>query len=221
MHAVDVFVFHDDAQYIKAGWVNRNRILLNSEPSWLTLPVNKGATSLPIDQRYYALDDNAVVAIKNRLRGCYAQAPEYDAIYPLLCGLLDYTDSNVASFNANLLIAIARKLGIGCNFASSSAMHVPMGLKGQDKVIDMCRRIGATRYINPIGGLALYNGEAFSDTGIELRFLQANPTGYAQFGSTYQPFLSIIDVLMFNPIERVRTMLDDYRLVVPGMVSFR
>jgi len=217
MQAVDVFVFHDDAQYIKAGWVNRNRVLLNNGPSWVTLPVRKGASSLPIDQRHYALDSDVVVSIKNKLQGCYASAPEYDEIRPLLYELLDYADSNVASFNSNLLTALARKLGIGCTFLSSSAMHISKDLRGEDKVIHMCRRVGATRYINPIGGLGLYDGASFSDAGIELRFLKANPTGYAQFGSAHQQFLSIIDVLMFNPVEQARAMLDDYQLIAPDM----
>ena len=219
MQAADVFVFHDDAQYIKAGWINRNRILLNDEPSWLTLPVRKGASSLPINQRHYLLDTDTIDAIKKRLEACYSQAPEYDEIYRFIFGLLDHAESNVAAFNFNLLTELARKLGISCTFVASSTMHKPGGLKGQDKVIDMCRRIGATQYINPIGGLALYDGAVFLDMGIQLRFLQANSSGYTQFGSGQLPFLSIIDVLMFNSIERVQTMLDDYRLLVPDTAA--
>jgi hypothetical protein len=140
MKAVDVFVFHDDVQYIKAGWVNRNRILLNGEASWLTLPVRKGASSLAINQRHYVLDADAVDSIEKRLRGCYSKAPEYTEAYPFLSELLAYPNSNVAAFNSSLLTALARKLGILCTFARASDFDVPVGSKGQDKVIELCRR---------------------------------------------------------------------------------
>jgi WbqC-like protein family len=213
MRAVDIFVFHDDVQYIKAGWVNRNRILLNGEASWLTLPVRKDASSLAINQRHYTLDADTVDSTQQRLRGCYSKAPEYAETFPFLCELLAYPNSNVAAFNSSLLIALARKLGIRCEFTSASEIDVPVDSKSQDKVIELCRRIGADRYINPIGGLALYDGAAFAGAGIDLSFLQAKPTHYAQFGATHLPFLSIIDVLMFNPTAQVQTMLGDFQLV--------
>lgn len=219
MNAVDIFILYDDAQYMKGGWINRNRILVNRAPAWLTLPVRSASLKLPINQRHYLLAPDVTDAIKMRLQTCYLKAPAYDAVYPFLCDLFDYADSNVAAFNANLLIALARKLGVTCRFLSSSSMDNCTDLKGQAKVIDLCRRIGADHYINPIGGLKLYDDAAFSEEGIQLHFLQANPSHYAQFGAEPLPFLSIIDVLMFNSIEQTRTMLDDYRLVTPEKVS--
>jgi hypothetical protein len=221
MNAVDVFVFYDDAQYMKGGWINRNRILVNGEPAWLTLPIRSASIKLSISQRHYLFASDAADTIKRRLRTCYEKAPAFDAIYPFLCELLDYEDSNIAAFNSNLLTALAGKLGIACTFLSSSSINKRTDIKGQDRVIDICRRIGADRYINPIGGVMLYDNAAFSEEGIQLRFLQTNPSVYPQFGAAPQPFLSIIDVLMFNSIERTRTMLDDYHLVMPEKVSPR
>ncbi len=53
MASADIFVFHDDVQYIKGGWVNRNRILSSGEPCWVTLPVAARAHRLNINQRGY------------------------------------------------------------------------------------------------------------------------------------------------------------------------
>ena len=44
MTSADIFVVHDDVQYIKGGCVNRNRILSSDEPRWGTLPVGQGRT---------------------------------------------------------------------------------------------------------------------------------------------------------------------------------
>ena len=187
MRAVDVFIFHDDVQYIKAGWVNRNRILLNGEASWLTLPVCKGASSLAINQRHYLRDDKASDSIGKRLQGCYAKAPEYAEVHQFISDLLAFPDSNVAAFNASSLVAVARRLGICCEFTSASHIDVPRHSKGQDKVIELCRRLGVDRYINPIGGLALYDSAAFAEAGVDLSFLQANPTSYRQFAAPHLP----------------------------------
>jgi hypothetical protein len=67
----------------------------------------------------------------------------------------------------------------------------------------------------------LYDGVAFANAGIDLSFLQANPTHYAQFGAAHLPFLSIIDVLMFNSTAQVQTMLGDSRLVKQTPASIR
>jgi WbqC-like protein family len=63
----DIFVFHDDVQYIKGGWVNRNRILRDGQPRWLTLPVRKGASRLTIQQRQYQLDEPVTARVLRRV----------------------------------------------------------------------------------------------------------------------------------------------------------
>lgn len=212
MHAVDTFVLYDDAQYMKGGWINRNRILKNGQARWLTLPIRRADVTLPINQRNFLLHAG-VDAIKHNLHIAYAAAPTFTETFPFICELLDCADDNVATFNRNLLVALAAKLHIACRFVLSSSIEKEINLKGQDRVIDICHQIGAERYINPMGGTKLYDSSAFYEAGLELQFLQSNPTSYPQFDKPPQSFLSIIDVLMFNTIERVRKMLDDYRVV--------
>ena len=71
----------------------------------------------------------------------------------------------------------------------------------------LCEAVGATRYVNPIGGLELYSKGAFAARGIELLFLRSHPLEYAQYGADFVPQLSILDVLMFNPLPRVREIV--------------
>ena len=213
MNAVDVFVFYDDAQYMKGGWINRNRILVNSEPAWLTLPTRKASVKAPINQRQYVLEGRGIEVIKQRLNASYAKAPAYDEVSPPICELFHGGDSNVASFNTRSLKAVAQRLGISCKFMTSSEIDKPADLRGEARVLDICRRIGATMYINPIGGIALYDAAAFAESGIDLRFLRSEPTSYTQFGHPHVPFLSIIDVLMFNPTAVANDMLGHYQLI--------
>ena len=83
----------------------------------------------------------------------------------------------------------------------------------QDKIIEICKKVGATHYINAIGGMALYDKTAFSDQNIILQFIQSHPIVYTQFKNAFVPHLSVIDVMMFNAPEKVRQLLDQYELI--------
>jgi hypothetical protein len=219
MKAVDVFVFYDDVQYMKGGWINRNRILADGEPAWLTLPVRRASVTLPINQRHYLLDGEEISTIKQRLRTSYEKAPFYAQTFPLLSELLDFDDSNVAFFNMHLLIALAGELDINCRFVKSSELDKTPHLKGQEKVLDVCRRLGVTQYVNSIGGFDLYDPQAFAEAGMELSFLHARATDYAQAGQAHVPFLSIIDVLMFKSFEGTKPLLREYDAIAPGIAE--
>lgn len=216
--ASDVFVLHDDVQYIKGGWVNRNRILLNSASRMITFPVQKDDYDLPINARNYVDDKQARKDIINLIKQAYAKAPCYREVFPMLEELLLFADNNVARFNENLIRRIADYMGLGCRIITSSGMEKNNSLSGEQRVLEICKRLGATDYANPIGGIELYHQETFQQCGITLQFLEAQNERYEQFGDTWVPFLSIIDVLMFNTVEKVRQLLTKYRLLAPPAV---
>ena len=211
--ASDVFVLHDDVQYIKGGWVNRNRILLNGESRMITFPVQKGNYDLPINARNYVEEKQATRDIINLIKQAYAKAPSYQQVFPVVEELLLFEDKNVARFNENLIRCIADYMGLNCKIITSSSMEKDASLAGEPRVLDMCKRLGATDYTNPIGGTDLYHQETFQQCGITLRFLEAMNERYEQRGDTWVPFLSVIDVLMFNPVEEISQLLTKYRLL--------
>lgn len=211
----DIFVFHDDVQYIKAGWVNRNRIMANGEARWLTLPVRHGDHALAINQRSYKLSPATAGGLLRRVGAAYHGAPRRDAVLPLVREILNFDNANVAAFNINLVMRLAAELGIETRMVVSSAMEKGDRLAGQQRVIDICRRLGATRYVNPIGGMGLYARQAFARHGIELRFFKsAVPTRLPS--SQPAPLgLSIIDTLMFNDGDSIMRMLPLCELLAP------
>lgn len=212
MSAVDTFVVFDDVQYIDRGWVNRNRIRENGAAAWWTLPVRKGSHLQPINHRHYLLEEAPRLA--RRLEAAYAKHPHAPAVLPLVRQVLAFGDSNVATFNANLLETVARELGIGCRIRMSSAIEKPDELTGSEKVIDLCRRIGADAYINPIGGMDLYDPARFRAEGIGLSFLRtrSSPAMLAD-GPVH---LSIIDGLMGAGFSAAAEMLPEYDLESAG-----
>ena len=211
MQAADIFVFHDDVQYIKGGWINRNRILKDNHVEWLTMPVRNASNYLPIDQRCFANEPATVDKMKRRLAAAYAKAQAFDRIASMIFELLDFPDANVASFNCTSLVALAKKLGITCKFIRSSELDEPELAKGQAKVLALCRRFGANRYINPIGGVELYDAHAFAAAGISLSFMRTTAT--PTITASGPEHLSVIDGLMQNGFGGYARQLADFELL--------
>ena len=213
--ASDIFVLHDDVQYIKGGWVNRNRILLNGKSRLITLPVQKDAHDLPINARNFVKDKHGRKDIINIIRQAYSKAPCYQNVFPVVEELLMFENSNVAKYNENLIRRIADYIGLNCRIITSSNIEKDNSLAGEERVLDICMRLGAKVYTNPIGGVELYHQKPFVKSGIKLRFLEAVNVRYAQGTNNWVPFLSIIDVLMFNQVEEVQQLLTKFRLLEP------
>ena len=212
----DSFVLYDDVQYIKNGWVNRNKILINGEPRWFTFPVRREAHDLPINQRSFAERRQHQQKLQRMLESAYRRAPFFDAIMPLVKDCLEYPDDNIANFNIHALCRVSSHLGLKTKFIRSSDLDLDINLKGQDRVLSVCNRLGATTYANPLGGTDLYDEDIFTGREIALRFLLPNITSYRQFSANHVRNLSIIDVLMFNDAEKIASLLEEYRLLPLG-----
>jgi len=215
INTVDRFVIHDDVQWIKGGWINRNRILVQGEAQYITLPVKKDSDQLNINRRMLTAD-SAVQKQKTlrKLEGTYRKAPHFAAVMELVCDCFSFQDENVCAFVAHSLQRCCDYLGIQTPFVFSSTLNKRNDLQAQDRVLDINRTIGATHYINPIGGTELYRKDRFTDHGLCLNFLQPRPVEYRQFaGHAFVPFLSIIDVMMFNTVEEAGGLLQEFDLV--------
>lgn len=215
--ASDVFVLHDDVQYIKGGWVNRNRILLNGESRMITLPVQKDAYGLSINARSYVQDNQAYKDIINLIKQAYSKAPYFQQVLLLLNEILMFEDRNVAHFNENLIRRIADYLGIKSKIINSSGMEKNNRLAGEPRVLEICKRLGATDYTNPQGGQSLYDTATFRDAGIDLRFLFMRPTPYPQRAAGFVTYLSIIDVLMELEPTAIQRYLAEFDLVAAAI----
>jgi hypothetical protein len=168
----DIFVAYDDVQYMKGGWINRNNILVNCSPSLLSLPVISASYTLQIKERSYQLDESSIEKVLRKIESAYRKAPNFDATFELISGIMAYKEQNVAAFNINSLRRIAEFLNITTSIISSSDLRFDFALKGPERVIDICKVLHATRYVNPIGGVSLYRASDFRACGIGLYFLK-------------------------------------------------
>lgn len=201
--AVDVFIIYDNIKYTKKGWINRNRMLVNGHDAVFSLPLKKDSDSLDIIQRSLAayFDRDRLL---NQFKGAYSKAPCFADTFPLLARVIRHQDENLFRYIRHSLIETCSHLGLETEIEVSSGIDIDHGLKGQDKVLALCHALGATSYVNAIGGTELYSREAFAERGIELKFIKSQPHVYEQFGQSFMPWLSIVDVLMFNSLGDVR-----------------
>lgn len=203
LNAVDSFVVYDHIKYTKKGWINRNRFLLNGSDATFSLPLKKGADALDVTERKLAADFDRVKLL-NQFKGAYQRAPHFEATFAILEAIVQHKDHNLFRYIHHSLTTMCSYLGIDTKIVVSSTLGFDNALKAQDKVLAICDDLGATRYINSIGGTDLYNQEDFTKRGVELKFLKSRPIIYPQFGNQFAPWLSIVDVLMFNPVADVR-----------------
>lgn len=213
IRAVDVFVALDDVQWINRGWINRNRYLIQGRPLYFTLPVEKGASSMNINQRVFAPDiEYHKQHILRQIGYGYGKAPHFDEVFPLVSRCFSCKENNVSAFIVNSLRECCTYLNIATPIVLSSELDKRNELKAQERMLDINRVMGSHHYINPIGGIGLYDKARFEEMGVRFNFIRTREVTYPQFKNDFLPSLSVIDVMMFNSVEEISRMLEEFNL---------
>jgi hypothetical protein len=205
--AVDKFVFYDDVNFIKNGWINRNRVLQGDNVRYLTVPLSGASPSLKINEVRVEPRERWLRKLLESVRHAYGKAPHYPQVSALIGRILAEPLASVSLLASHTVMEICGYLEIDTEFVPSSTKYDNAQLKGTDRVIDICTREQASTYVNLPGGRALYDRATFTARGVELAFIEPNLCAYAQFDGAFHPALSILDVLMFNSKNSVRDML--------------
>ena len=209
LHAVDRFVFLDDVQFIRRGWINRNRILLGGEAAAISVPVQHGDRSARIRDVSIAPGDWRRKRIE-MLRHAYARAPHFDEIFPVVAQVIESPTESIVDLARSSVVRIAELLSLPTALVASSTGYGNEALRGQERIIDIAAREGASVYVNLPGGRDLYRGEGFERAGIALRFLRPEDRPYPQSAAEFVPRLSIIDLLMSVGVPAAREWLESY-----------
>jgi len=210
MKAVDQYVIYDGAQFVKRGWINRNNILLEGRRHLVTIPLAGASQNKQINQLEFKEE---FTKFQRTLAHAYARAPHKETVLKIVADICAYPNKRVHCFIRHSFEVITDYLGIGTEFIYSSEVQTNASLRSQDKILTLCAELGATTYVNAIGGQTLYSKEAFRERGIELYFLKSELVPYQQLGQEFVPWLSIIDVLMFNSVKVTNRLLNRYELI--------
>lgn len=209
----DVFVIYDDVNFIKKGWINRNNILVNNTPYLFSMPLQNVSQNKLINEIFITDLDKWKTDLLKTISSSYKKAPFYQDVYPLIEKIISFDELNLALYIQNSLQNLCAYLNLNTKLIMSSEIVKNNDLRGENKIIDICLQLGATQYINAIGGIELYTQENFQVKNIDLKFIKSENILYQQFKNEFKPWLSIIDVIMFNSVEDTKMLLNKFELI--------
>lgn len=194
--SVDKFIFLDDIQYTRRDWRNRNQLKTKNGLVWISVPVKYGARGTQaIDQTqvdYSGVEDWRVRHL-NLLQQHYANAPHYAAARSLLEAAFAFQDRTISELNIRLVRSVCDYLGIRTELAESRALHAE-GAK-TDRLIDILRKVGATRYLSGASADAYLDKPAFAANGIALEYKSYDYPAYPQLWGEFAGAVSILDLI--------------------------
>jgi hypothetical protein len=207
----DLFVFLDDTQFPKQGYVNRVQIQDNGRPSWLTIPA-RPSLGTPIYETHAAQEGWSQRHL-SRLRNTYRKAPAFREVWPgveNLYGALD-PDATLASTNSQLVVEMSGLLGLTCRFAFASAHPNSAGLAGGGRLVDIVTQAAGTGYLSGRGGAKYQDPSAFEAAGLDLVYTTFQSRPYPQASEEFAPGLSVLDAVFNLGFEATAThlLLDD------------
>jgi hypothetical protein len=218
LNAADRFVIYDDVNFIKQGWINRNRILINGAPRYITVPLDGASPNKRIcDIAVQGAQRWRSKTIKS-IECAYGKSAFYSAVFPEIERQIRHESVNLAEFLAAHLTSMAEFLGIETEIIPSSRVYSNSDLSSQERIIDICRREGASAYINLPGGRELYDAESFGAANVNLEFLSSRISPYRQRTANFVPNLSVIDALMETGTDGVAERLCEFDLAVAGAI---
>jgi len=188
----DVFVYLDTVPMESSGFENRNKIKTAQGWQWLTVPVKR---------EEYQKKPIAKVEIDNTtnwkrkhwrtLQNNYGNARHF---MPPFAGFYRLDFQYLSELNLTMLYALCGWLGIDKKIELAS-QHDFVGHKS-DLVLDMCKKLGATKYIFGAKGRDYAKVEDFEREGIELEFQDYHHPVYPQLHGEFLPNMSVVDLLM-------------------------
>ena len=191
----DLFVYLDSVQYEKNSFINRNRIKTSQGSHWLTIPVaTKGHFSSTL--AHTLIDSNAAWRRKHvkALEHAYSKAPAYGQFMPFVSQLISSEELNLSDYLYHHLISWCCLLGIGTPIIRASTLSLS-GSKS-DLILDLCRQLGASRYLSGVHGRSYLSADDFTASGIEIDYQDYAPPVYAQLWGDFLPGLSMVDLCM-------------------------
>ena len=193
IHDADVFIFHDDLQYTKNDWRNRNRLKTPRGPQWLTIPVGTSEHRL-INEVFLPADHTWRTKHWRVIEQNYRDTPYFNLYAPfcreVYLGKMRWR--TLAELNQFLLSTIAREfLGIRTEFVDSARFRVMA--KKQDRVIALLKAVGATTYISGPAAKAYLDPAKLSAEGIEL--VWKDYSGYPEYPQPFPPFEPAVFIL--------------------------
>jgi len=236
INSVDKFIVYDLLQFTSKSWMSRNRYMVkNGEPAFFNLSMQKKSMSMEIADIEL---NHSLIWRKKLLKEFshnYKNAPFFDEVFPIIESVLFADVKMLTDINILSILGICKYLEISTEIVKSGDVHRQLENSMKEnkgnlarvfqhinltehiekliRIIEICKIENAETYINPIGGLLLYDKSEFKQNNIDLKFIQTRNISYQQFSNDFFPHLSIIDVLMHCGKEGTQKLIQEYDFV--------
>lgn len=210
----DYFVFFDTPQYIRKGWINRNRILsTNGDVTYFTVPIQKADRNTPINKSVISYNYDWKVKILGQLN-IYKKAPNYDKVINLVNDVFNTDTMLISDLAIKSIVKTCEYLDINIKYDIFSKMNLvlPEVKEPDEWALYITKELGYDTYINPPGGMSFFNREKYQINDVDLQFLVQEIIPYRQNREVFIPALSMIDVMMFCSCNEINEMLCKYKI---------
>ncbi len=214
--SADHFVFFDTPQYIRRGWMNRNRIIHPKDgANYITIPIEKAPRETPINKIKISYSSDWVQKIFGQLEVYKKRATHYKEVVSLLQDILKekYTHLSLLNIESTLQICKYLEMDVDHSVFSKLEVNVETAKSADEWGLNTTKALGYTTYINPPGGMGLYESDKYNKAGIKLEYIKNRLSPYNQHNQPFIPGLSIIDAMMFCSVNEVKSLIDDYEIL--------
>lgn len=201
LSAVDVFVSYDDVNFIKGGWINRNKICVQGKEMLFQIPLKKQSPFKKINEIKIDWDSRSMRKLTKTLQSTYSKSKYKNEVLGILEDMFKKKPDLISELALDSIRSFCNYLDIEVDLKTSSYEDYKKTDDRVENLVNICEKENIKHYINPIGGQKLYDKDVFKSHGLTLSFLQGTPS------------LSIIDVCMNNSVEKIKENLRDFKLV--------
>lgn len=214
VQAADHFVFYDDVMFIKKGWINRNRILMQGNEFLFSIPLEKQSQHKSIRQSTVAYGTEFPGKWLQQIESAYKKAPHFQDVLELIHQVIQEKPTSIADLAAKSVMETWTFLGLEKKFYMSSELKTEPDDERALRLIHITQELGESHYINAVNGQILYDKQFFKEHGVQLDFLSPKLRSYPQGNQLeFMAGLSMIDILMWNSKEAVVQQLKNFDLV--------
>lgn len=211
----DKFILLDDVQYIRHGWIERNRILKQAG-GWMYIKVpiikNSGRETL-IKNIQINNQRNWKGKILAQLQHYKRNASHYAAVIRILKSVFEIEYNSIVTLNKAALEAVCAYLGIKTQICVFSEMGLDIEkVNAPDEwALNICRAMdNVNEYWNSEGGISFFDTQKYTENEIDIQFIRMKEVQYSQKSLGFETNLSIIDLLMFNDVKNANQLIDEF-----------
>jgi hypothetical protein len=198
INSTDLFIFYDNVNYIKGGWINRN-VLSNGYK--FTLPLKSVSSFKKINEIDVDWNSKDITKIYKTFKQQFSKSENYDLVMPLFEKIIETKPDTISETSILSIKLFCDYLGIKTKLKKSSECDYVKSDNKSDNIISLCKSENMISYTNPIGGKDLYDEKYFSEKGINLKFIKGSPSA------------SIFELCMKNNKNDLYNKLDEYEIL--------